>query len=116
MFDALRSWQVGSGRGAAPERLLLDLLHGGSGGGVRLGGGAPASRDEVAASLAALCEVAPQWARREGAPPPGGAVFRFARGVEPRVVRAALVAAARDAAEAARAQRPPPPPAAAPPP
>jgi hypothetical protein len=107
VFDALRSWQVTTGRAAAPERLLLDMLHGG-GGGRALGAAAvvPSSREEVAAALLALCEVAPHWARREQcAAPGGGAVLRFSREQLPREVRAHLVAAAREAAEAARAQQ-----------
>jgi hypothetical protein len=125
IFDALRSWQVATGRAAAPERALLDLLHGGGGAaGVRLGsgGGAPVSREEVSAALAALCDVAPHWARREavavggngggeggisGAAGGGGAfVYRFSRGEAPRDVRAHLAAAAREAAAAARAGAP----------
>jgi hypothetical protein len=103
IFDALRSWQVSTGRFGAAETALLDMLHGGGAG----RGAVPASREEVAAALAALCEVAPHYARRETAPPPapgaahGAAVLRFARDAVPRLVRAHLVTMARDAAAAA---------------
>jgi len=106
IFDALRSWQVSTGRFGAAEAALLDMLHGGGAG----RGAVPASREEVAAALAALCEVGPLYARRETAPPPapgaadGAAVLRFARNAVPRDVRAELVARAREAAALARGQ------------